>query len=462
MPRAMTAVSRASVGFVAAVCVLIALPSCGGGSNTASRSAPPVVTPTPTATPGRHTRFEHIIVVEQENRTVDNMFNGFAGAETVRTGNRFGQTVALQETPLEPTAWDLDHTHRGFVADYDDGKMDGFDHALQHSENTAYTYVRAPDVANYWTLASRFTLADHVFQMNMGPSFAAHVYLVAGQGGYPFAFAGNPNHKEGYGCFDGGRVAYLDMRTPFPGARAHGPACMDMPVIFDLLDKAGIAWRYYAADFGFSQRLWSAPDYIEHIAEGPDHANLVNPETQILSDIAGGTLPPVAYVVPRMCSSDHPHGGRASALLGPEWVASITNAIGKSQYWQSTLILVTWDDWGGFYDHIAPPIQNANTLGFRTPLLIVSAYAAQPGAVDHTVRSQGAILHAIESNFGLGSLGTLDAKSDDLRRNFNFSTAHAYGAPLPAATPPPSCRAKQGEDADTAAPGGEDDGDDAG
>ena len=163
-----------------------------------------------------------------------------------------------------------------------------------------------------------------------------------------------------------------------------------------------------------------------------------------------------------MCSSDHPHGGKSSALFGPKWVASITNAIGSSQYWQSTLILVTWDDWGGFYDHIVPPIQNANSLGFRTPLLVVSAYAVQPGAVDHTVRSQGAILHAIESNFGLGSLGTLDAKSDDLRSDFDFSHANAYGNPLPAATPPASCRGgHQGDGSDVAAPGGEDESGDA-
>ena len=251
MPRAMTTLSRASVGFVAAAIALAALSSCGGGgSGSASRNGPPVVTPTPILTPRRHTRFDHIIVIEQENRTVDNMFNGFAGADTARTGNRFGQTVALRETALEPTTWNLDHTHRGFVADYDDGKMDGFDHALQHSADTAYTYVQPSDVANYWTLASRFTLADHVFQMNMGPSFAAHVYLVAGQGGYPFAFAGNPTVKTGYGCFNGGRVAYLDMRTPFPGTAGHGPACMDMPVIFDLLDESQMLGKRGQARIG--------------------------------------------------------------------------------------------------------------------------------------------------------------------------------------------------------------------
>src|ERR1700722_19777792 len=118
MPRAMTTLSRASVGFVAAAIALAALSSCGGGgSGSASRNGPPVVTPTPILTPRRHTRFDHIIVIEQENRTVDNMFNGFAGADTARTGNRFGQTVALRETALEPTTWNLDHTHRGFVAD---------------------------------------------------------------------------------------------------------------------------------------------------------------------------------------------------------------------------------------------------------------------------------------------------------------------------------------------------------
>ena len=385
--------------------------------------------------------FAHVVVVVQENRTVDNLFNGFPGADTVATGMRFGKPVALQPIALEPSI-DPDHSHQGFATDYDNGKMDGFDHEYKNSSSSTYAYVQQSDVQNYWTLASRFTLADEVFQMNMGPSFSAHVNLVAAQAGYPLAFNGNPTTKGGPGCFGAGIVTYIDMRKPFPGTPlSNGPACQDMPTIFDLLDAKGIGWRYYAPSSGFGAQLWSAPDYITHIAEGPDIANLVHPESQIIADIASGTLPAVSYVVPQMCSSDHPHGPYADPLAGPHWVAAIANAIGASQYWGDTLILITWDDWGGWYDHKTPGIINDDNYGFRTPLLIVSAYPANPGTPDHTTRTQASIMTAIESIFGLPSLGQLDAKSDDLRADFNFGSPVPYGSALPSAIPPPNCTA---------------------
>jgi len=157
-------------------------------------------------------------------------------------------------------------------------------------------------------------------------------------------------------------------------------------------------------------------------------------------------LQPVSYVVPQMCSSDHPHGVTADPLYGPKWVAAITNAIGASAYWDNTLILITWDDWGGWYDHKSPKILNDDNLSFRTPLLVVSAYPAAPGVPDHTTRNQASVITAIESNFGLGSLGQLDADTDDLSADFNFSQpAVSYGSPLPSETPPPNCKV-QGND----------------
>jgi phospholipase C len=404
-------------------------------------------------------KFEHVVVIVQENRTVDNLFNGFPGADTVTTGNRYGKQVPLEQIALEPSINPL-HGYADFVSDYDDGKMDGFDHipeaklGPEGQVTTAYAYVRPSDVADYWTLASRFTLADEVFQMNMGPSFAAHVNLVAAQGGYPLAFAGNAGKIQGLpGCLGTSKIDLVDMRTPFPGTISQGPACQDMQTIFDLLDAKGLDWRYYAPAYGIAEHFWSAPDYVTHIALGPDRAKLVSPESLVLEDIANGTLPKVSYVIPNLCTSDHPRGASPDNLAGPHWVAALTNAIGASKYWGNTLILVTWDDWGGWYDHKTPPILNADQLSFRVPLLIVSAYPAAPGAPDHTTRNQASILTAIESVFKLGSLGQLDAQTDDLGADFNFTRAVKYGAPLPAATPQPGpCQASSygsGPDAKT-------------
>jgi phospholipase C len=409
----------------------LALAGCSGGSTSIGAGMP---TPGRSSPPGGPSGpFAHVVVVVQENRTVDNLFNGFPGADTVRSGEYKHTVIPLVPVPLEPSAGQS-HSYRAFIADYDNGAMDGF---FRQPPETAYAYVRQTDVANYWTLASRFTLADETFQMNMGPSFAAHVNLVAGQGGYPMAFAGNP-HGNAPGCFGSGDVIVVDMRDGFPAPERKGLDCQDMPTIFDVLDQAGVSWKYYAPASGIGLTYWSAPDYIRHIALGPDHANLVNPETRVLDDIAHGTLPAVAYVAPQACTSDHPHGSTRNPLAGPKWVAAITNAIGASAYWKNTLVLVTWDDWGGWYDHVPPPLLSADQLGFRVPLLIVSAYAKSPGSVDHRVRSQASILSAIEQVFRLGSLGQLDAKSDDLGSDFDFGHgAAAYGEPLPSATSPP-------------------------
>ncbi len=451
MRRTIAAVStRSARDYALVVFAGTALASTLGGC--AGTSAPGVLAATATSRSASDDRapvrrgaiagkFAHIVVIVQENRTVDNLFNGFPGADTVRKGLRFGQKVPLQPIALEPSI-NPDHSHVGFTEDYDGGKMDGFDHHTSaNGQSSAYVYVRPSDVQNYWTLASRFTLADQMFQMNMGPSFAAHVNLVAAQGGYPYAFAGNAGKINGPpGCLGTSKILYVDMRTPYPGVLSQGPACMDMPVIFDELDAAGLSWRYYAPDYGIGQHFWSAPDYIAHIAEGSDLANLVNPETRVLDDIAAGTLPAVSYVVPQLCTSDHPHTPYLDPLAGPHWVAAITNAIGASSYWENTLVLVTWDDWGGFYDHVKPPIDNADQLGFRVPLLIVSAYPAKTGAPDHTKRNQASIIKAIEANFALGSLGQLDATTDDLSDTFDFTRKPvAYGAPLPSATPTALC-----------------------
>jgi len=261
------------------------------------------------ARPAMAQKFDHVIVIIQENRTVDNLFNGFPGADTVRYGDRFGQQVALQEVALEPSAG-ASHRHEAFVADYDNGKMDGFDSS---KGPTNYVYVREKDVDNYWTLAQRFTLSDEAFQMNMGPSFAAHVYLIAAQGGYPWALAGNAKgHPEG--CYGHDQVEVVDLRTPFPGNVRNVRACVEVPTIFDLLDSNGVSWKYYAADYGIARNLWTAPNYVKHLSKGRDHENVVTPETKVIDDINAGTLPQVSYVVPEMSTSDHPHHGNPSAV----------------------------------------------------------------------------------------------------------------------------------------------------
>jgi phospholipase C len=153
--------------------------------------------------------------------------------------------------------------------------------------------------------------------------------------------------------------------------------------------------------------------------------NVILRNTQILTDIGGGKLAGVSWVIPTGQASDHAGMNEGS---GPSWVASIVNAIGTSSYWSDTAIIITWDDWGGWYDHVPPPhVINDGTswgsgyvYGFRVPLIVVSPYA-KSAYVSHTQHDFGSILKFVEVTFGLPSLGYADVAADDLSDCFNFS-----------------------------------------
>lgn len=180
----------------------------------------------------------------------------------------------------------------------------------------------------------------------------------------------------------------------------------------------------------------SAPVAVQHVCQpqsingmptctGPGWTNnVIIPQTQVLTDIAAGQLAEVSWVIPTGVDSDH---DVASDGSGPSWVASIVNAIGNSQYWANTTIIVTWDDWGGWYDHVAPPIINDGVswgsgyaYGFRVPLIVISPYA-KPGYISHVQHDFGSILKYIETTFNLPTIGYADVQADDLSDCFDFS-----------------------------------------
>jgi phospholipase C len=159
----------------------------------------------------------------------------------------------------------------------------------------------------------------------------------------------------------------------------------------------------------------------------------------ILNDIADHQLPAVSWVIPSGPNSDHAGSSRTTG--GPSWVAAIVNAIGNSSYWENTAIIITWDDWGGWYDHVRPrkviddgySWGSGYVYGFRVPLIVVSPFA-KPGYISHINHDFGSILNLIEEDFGLPSLGYADAYADDLFDCFDFNQAplvfRTIGAPL--------------------------------
>jgi phospholipase C len=205
----------------------------------------------------------------------------------------------------------------------------------------------------------------------------------------------------------------------------------------DTLDAKNLSWKYYVPgkiNGPFDTDIWSAFDSVRAVRYGPEWGTkVVWPSTPdgtslIFDDIAKGRLAAVSWVIPDACNSDHPGnftsecGGRVDT--GPSWVASVVNAIGTSQYWNSTAIVVVWDDWGGFYDHVPPPQASSQAQvggpGFRVPMIVVSPYAHQ-GAVLNQVYGFGSIVRFVEDTFGLPSLNTTDAISRDFAADaFDF------------------------------------------
>jgi phospholipase C len=265
-----------------------------------------------------------------------------------------------------------------------------------------------------------------MYETDQGPSFPSHQYLVSGTStvtdGSSDRASNNPARPGGGttgGC-DSPRGSLVDVIDP-QGAEPHNLRvypCFQRNSIMNEMDDAGVSWKYYQANSGAG--LWNAVDAIQSIWQnkGEMAANVISPETQVLNDISNGQLANVVWVTPTQADSDHPKINNGS---GPSWVASIVNAIGNNQQlWNSTAIFITWDDWGGFYDHVAPTIYNSFELSFRVPMIIVSPYA-KPGYISHVQHEFGSILKFTEETYGLPSLGTTDARADDLSDCFNFT-----------------------------------------
>ena len=398
------------LGAFVAVCAAICITACGGG-------AVPGISLNPTPPPAR-SPIKHIVIIVQENRTVDNLFNGFPGADTVTSGkDHLGRTVKLHQVELTNGS-DPCHDHTCWTVTYDNGKLDGFDlnNPLHTGHDFDYAYVDPQESAPYFAIAKKYAFADRFFQSNSGPSYPAHQYLIAGQSQL---VAENPiltQKFQAWGC-DSPPGSYT-MVLESNGQEEPGPfPCFDYQTLGDTMDSAGVTWRYYAPIIGTSGAIWSAFDAIRHVREGQDWGrNVVSPETRFLTDVSAGSLAQVTWIVPSGPDSDHSGDGGGH---GPQWVTSLVNAIGGSPDWNSTAIFITWDDWGGWYDHVKPTQLDAMGLGYRVPLIVVSPYA-KPGYVSHQQHEFGSIMKFVEEDFGLPSLSPVDSRADDLTDCFDY------------------------------------------
>lgn len=404
-------------------------------------------------------KISHVIFVVQENRTFDNIFggpNGFPGADTVASGvDSNNNSVPLGQIELECTyhvvvtdctRQDPNNFHQNYldacnamllppftVGQRSPCRMNGFD----ISQNTGtfdaglvYSYADRSETKPYWDIAKAYAVGDRFFASHNSESYTAHQYIFSGQSNNvvdepDFGYTPNPvtQFLIPWGCDSpaGTTTLRLDPVTGSESPSATGPfPCFGYHSLADLAEAKNVSWRMYsysicqninALDVNQTIRfspLWPAAQeascpYAGNV--GTDHFR--TPETQFLSDVSKGDLAAITWVIPGPVTSDHP--GVPGGYCGPWWVASIVDAVGNSPDWNSTAIVVFWDDWGGFYDHVPPyVVRDQAGPGFRVPILVISPYAKR-GYVSHTPGEFGTLLKFAETTFGLGSLGTTDA-----------------------------------------------------
>jgi phospholipase C len=424
---------KRTVRLAALAAAALVLHACSGGAAGGSaasalpaaradgaRTAPPI---------GKY--IKHIVVIVQENRSMTNLFAGYPGADVPKTGMYQGRSVALKPVSLKQRN-DIDHFWGAAVTAYDDGKMDGFD-----ISDGAYTYVRQPQVQPYWTMASQYVLADRMFATEFGPSFTAHLDLIAGTTHLTpsLALVNIPNGAWRCDAVPGTKSPTINSRGVI---KANGPfPCFtQFNTMAQVLDGAHVSWRYYSPPVGGSI-AWSAFDSIKYVWDGPDwNANVFTPQTRVLTDAASGALPSMTWISPDFTDSDHPGN---NSDTGPSWVAAIVNSIGQGPDWNSTAIFVVWDDWGGFYDNAVPPKRDFLGLGIRVPFIVISPYAKK-GYVSHTVYEFGSVLKFAEQAFNLPrigdpALGYTDTRAASLADAFDFTQAPRPFVKIPAKYP---------------------------
>jgi phospholipase C len=443
--------------------------------------------PVPAADAGIH-KIRHVIIIMQENRSFDSYFGTYPGADGISTSHGvptacLPNPVGACQRPYHDTA-DVNgggpHALANFVADLNGGRMNGFirqrdtlkgRHQCRHIQDPACKLRGTPDVMgyhtaaeipNYWAYAKHFALADHMFEPVSSWSLPEHLYLVSGwsarcKNNSPMSCVNNNVGPYGVGRMQ--KAVHQELTT---GTTSIDLAWTD---ITWLLHAHNVSWAYYVQNgtqpdcanssaltcHPVKQRattpgIWNPLPLFSDVQQDHQLGN-IQAVGAYLAAAKAGTLPAVSWITPSQPDSEHPPG---SVHQGQAYVTALINAAMKSPDWNSTAIFLSWDDWGGFYDHVVPPHVDQNGYGLRVPGLVISPYAKK-GYIDHQTLSSDAYLKFIEDDFlGGASLnpktdGRPDPRPDvretqpmlgDLASEFDFSQAPRKPYLLP--TNPPT------------------------
>lgn len=380
----------ADVAAIGTFPVTVINPAPGNGASNALQFS---VTSKPAA-------IQHIVVIVKENHSFDNYFGQFPGANGATTGKTStGATISL--APMTANPADCGHSWAAAKEDINGGLMNGFDKTC--SSLQAYVQASPTLIPNYWAYARTYALADNMFAQDKGPSFPTHAYLFSESANNAVAIPTNvPNvRQDGWGCDAAAAGATVLSIHPDTGKQYLQPPCFTLTTMGEALDAAGVSWRIYSPQPGDYAYQWNFGSYYQNLWHGADRVKDV-PVGNFCTDAASGNLPQVAWMTPPSAASEHP---TASITNGESWTVQQVNCVMNSPYWSSTLILLTWDDWGGFYDHVPPPNVDFFGYGMRVPLLAISPFA-KSGYIGHQLYSFDSINKTIENTFQLPCLLT--------------------------------------------------------
>jgi phospholipase C len=412
-----------------------ATPSSTPAPTSTAQSTPPPTTPVPSSTSSLvRDKIKHVIVIMQENRSFDHYFGTYPGADGIPMQNGV-PTVCVPdaktgqcEKPFHD-ARDINgggpHGAASAAADIDGGKMDGFINQVRTGQRGCKNpdtpgcspggtadvmgWHDAREIPNYWTYAEQFVLQDHMFEPNASWSLPSHLFLVSGWSA-TCTQAGNPQS-----C-----VNALDGPSSRLQTANNNYAWTDLTY---LLHRARVSWAYYLSEGNEPDcaddamlcapkpqarnvpGIWNPLPAFDTVKADGELGNIQTVD-KYFTAAKNGTLPTVSWIVPENNVSEHPP---AKVSDGQSYVTTLINAAMEGPDWASTAIFLTWDDWGGFYDHVAPPKVDENGYGLRVPGLVISAYARK-GYIDHQVLSFDAYLKFIEDVYLGGE--RIDPKTD--------------------------------------------------
>src|SRR5690349_6084319 len=357
-----------------------------------------------------NTPIEHFIVVMQQNHTFDNYFGTYPGANGIPEDvcmpiSLSNSTDAQCITPFEINTHsisDLSHSDTTFQAQFQSGKMNGFVDALKNlNQDGALSmgHFTESQLPFYWNLADQYVLFDNYFSSAHTGSITNRMYSVAGKPGSEF----NRIPENGFG---------------------------DIPTIFDKLQERGISWKFYIKDYNPDLNYRTAKDLdflppqvqwvpllsFDRFLDDPELFSHIVDLDEYYTDLENGTLPAVAYVL-LLGATEHPI---SDLSLGETATRTMLHTLMQSDSWESSAFFITYDDWGGWYDHVAPPQIDERGYGFRVPALLVSPYARM-GHIDHTLRDHTSILKFIEENWDILPHAERDAQANNFTSAFDFS-----------------------------------------